>query len=124
MSRAHWHGEIVVRMIQPNPKVSQVEFLNQFQNQVCSNDHSSDKIKRFFPLGISLTQSSTRTFESLHGCLQYVFDLFPSIDYKKIVSFSRKSKSGHRVQVRLKQDYFRNQILFLLVGFVVLVYSN
>jgi len=32
--RAHWHGEIVVRMITPNPKSDSVEFLNQFKNQV------------------------------------------------------------------------------------------
>ncbi|UJR22876.1 hypothetical protein I4U23_025905 [Adineta vaga] len=34
LMKAHWHGEIAVRMIQPSVKTNQVEFLNQFKNQV------------------------------------------------------------------------------------------
>ncbi|CAF0776401.1 unnamed protein product [Adineta steineri] len=34
LMKAHWHGEIAVRMIKPNSKTSQVDFLNQFKNQV------------------------------------------------------------------------------------------
>jgi hypothetical protein len=36
-SRAHWHGEIAVRLIEPSGKINDVEYLNLFKNQVCSN---------------------------------------------------------------------------------------
>jgi len=35
--RAHWHGELAVRMIKPHPKLSEVEFLNQLKSQVNKN---------------------------------------------------------------------------------------
>ncbi|CAF0887293.1 unnamed protein product [Adineta ricciae] len=34
LMKAHWHGEIAVRMIKPSSKTNQVDFLNQFKNQV------------------------------------------------------------------------------------------
>lgn len=33
-NRAHWHGELALRIIKPDLKQSEVEFLNQFRNQV------------------------------------------------------------------------------------------
>lgn len=46
--RAHWHGEIVVRMIQPDTKKSQVEFLNHFRTQVYSMNIILSMIISFF----------------------------------------------------------------------------
>ncbi|CAF3283429.1 unnamed protein product [Rotaria socialis] len=34
LMKAHWHGELAVRIIKPDPKLSEVEFLNLFRNQV------------------------------------------------------------------------------------------
>ncbi|CAF3350264.1 unnamed protein product [Rotaria sp. Silwood1] len=34
LMKAHWHGELAVRIIKPDPKISEVEFLNQFKNQI------------------------------------------------------------------------------------------
>jgi hypothetical protein len=56
-ARAHWHGEIAVRIVKPNSKVDEAEFLNQFKNQVCLNNQFS--FNKFFFLGISITKSST-----------------------------------------------------------------
>ncbi|CAF1270159.1 unnamed protein product [Rotaria magnacalcarata] len=34
LMKAHWHGEIAVRIIKPDPKTDPVKFLNLFKNQV------------------------------------------------------------------------------------------
>ncbi|CAF3956881.1 unnamed protein product [Rotaria sp. Silwood2] len=34
LMKAHWHGELAVRIIKPDPKMIEVEFLNQFKNQI------------------------------------------------------------------------------------------
>ncbi|CAF1328840.1 unnamed protein product [Adineta steineri] len=34
LMKAHWHGELAVRIIKPDPKLSETEFLNQFKNQI------------------------------------------------------------------------------------------
>ncbi|CAF0811664.1 unnamed protein product [Adineta ricciae] len=34
LMKAHWHGELAVRLIKPNPKSTDVEFLEQFKNQI------------------------------------------------------------------------------------------
>ncbi len=60
--RAHWHGELAVRLIKPDPKLDEVEFLNQLKNQVRTKIFGFlNKVESlsFYSTGISIEKSST-----------------------------------------------------------------
>ncbi|CAF4553610.1 unnamed protein product [Rotaria magnacalcarata] len=60
LMKAHWHGEIAVRIIKPDPKTDPVKFLNLFKNQVCSIfDIVLFGKHNFILIGISIAKSST-----------------------------------------------------------------